>query len=210
MAKRILMRSAALLSAVALPFLLLTRVATWLYLERGWSTWFALAGAAGVTVLVTSLVGALVALRLTGRLHLAPIFKWVALPLVVVYCGQALLYFSAAHAKTARVRSHYRALHPLMRLSLSTWVLADGDLVVTDAERALSDYQDMGLPPYPRSRHLAQADGYVHAVDLRTIGRPEWRNWLTERYFRTLGFGTLRHVGTADHLHVSLPPRTHP
>ncbi len=64
----------------------------------------------------------------------------------------------------------------------------------------------MGLPVYERSLHFEQADGYIHAMDLRTLGRGEWRNRLMELYFRTLGFRTLRHVGTADHLHVSLPP----
>jgi hypothetical protein len=47
----------------------------------------------------------------------------------------------------------------------------------------------------------------VHAVDLRTIGRAEWKNVLLNWYFRSMGFRTLRHVGTADHLHVSLPTR---
>jgi hypothetical protein len=63
----------------------------------------------------------------------------------------------------------------------------------------------MGLPPYERSLHLRQDDGYAHAVDLRTAGRSEWRNFLMRSYYRLMGFRTLRHVGTADHLHVSLP-----
>jgi len=31
------------------------------------------------------------------------------------------------------------------------------------------------------------------------------KNRLVQLYFWCLGFGTLRHVGTADHLHVELP-----
>jgi hypothetical protein len=31
------------------------------------------------------------------------------------------------------------------------------------------------------------------------------RNGLVRLYFEALGFRTLRHVGTADHLHVALP-----
>jgi hypothetical protein len=61
------------------------------------------------------------------------------------------------------------------------------------------------LPVFEASLHFRQRDGYVHAMDLRTIGRGAVRNWTTAVYFRVLGFRTLRHVGTADHLHVSLP-----
>ena len=35
-----------------------------------------------------------------------------------------------------------------------------------------------------------------------------WRNLLLRGYFATMGFPTLRHVGTGDHLHVSLRPET--
>jgi len=33
------------------------------------------------------------------------------------------------------------------------------------------------------------------------------RNRLVQAYFWSMGFATLRHVGTADHLHVELPLR---
>jgi hypothetical protein len=65
----------------------------------------------------------------------------------------------------------------------------------------------MGLPVHDSSLHYAQPDGYVHAVDLRTIGRREVKNRLVQLYFALMGFATLRHVGTADHLHVELPLR---
>ena len=38
------------------------------------------------------------------------------------------------------------------------------------------------------------------------VGRAPWRNLTMVAYFRPLGFRTLRHVGRADHLHVSLAP----
>ena len=41
-------------------------------------------------------------------------------------------------------------------------------------------------------------------MGLRTIRQGELRNALVADYFRLMGFNTLRHVGTADHLHVSL------
>ena len=68
----------------------------------------------------------------------------------------------------------------------------------------------MGLAVNPASMHYEQSDGYVHAVDLRTVGRGWWRNWGVEGYFRAMGFGTLRHRGTEDHLHVMDPhPKKH-
>ena len=35
--------------------------------------------------------------------------------------------------------------------------------------------------------HLRQDDGFVHALDLRTVGRPEWRNRATELRFQGAG-----------------------
>ncbi len=75
---------------------------------------------------------------------------------------------------------------------------------MTDTRRTRGDYTSMGLAPLRRSLHYVQEDGYVHAVDLRTAGRDEWRNGLLRGYFAVMGFPTLRHVGTWDHLHVSL------
>ena len=57
------------------------------------------------------------------------------------------------------------------------------------------------------SLHYVQEDGYIHAVDLRTRGRGEVTNRLVQLYFWTVGLGTLRHVGTSDHLHVELRRR---
>ena len=65
----------------------------------------------------------------------------------------------------------------------------------------------MGLPVNESSLHFEQANGYVHALDLRTQGRAVWKNTASIWWFKLLGFRTLRHVGTADHLHVSLPVR---
>jgi hypothetical protein len=133
--------------------------------------------------------------------------KWIATPLVVLYLAHALLFLSSVNAKSEEVRAYYTSLHPLLRLSVSTLVILDGSVVITDTAREPRDYERMGLPVYESSLHFRQRDGYVHAMDLRTIGRGELRNWATKTYFRLLGFRVLRHVGTADHLHVSLPVR---
>lgn len=63
----------------------------------------------------------------------------------------------------------------------------------------------MGLKPRAYALHFRQPTGFVHAVDLRTNGRPKSVNLLVELYFVLMGFDVIRHVGTADHLHVALP-----
>ena len=109
------------------------------------------------------------------------------------------------NVKAQRIRDEYTALHPLLRIAVSSVVLADTDLVITDMARTHGDYNQMGLQTMRRSMHYRQKDSYVHAVDLRTMGQAEWRNHFMIWYFQLMGFRTLRHVGTADHLHVSLP-----
>ena len=99
----------------------------------------------------------------------------------------------------------YTSLHPLMRIAASTYLLFDREAVVTDLARTAEDYLQMGLPINEASLHFKLQDRYVHAMDLRTIGRSPLRNRVTAAYFRFMGFRSLHHVGTADHLHVSLP-----
>ena len=126
---------------------------------------------------------------------------------MVAYCAYALVYLSATNAKSEQVRAYYRSLHPLLRVALSTLVLADRDVVITDLARRPEDYATMGLPRHDGTLHYVQRDGYAHAADLRTAGRGMVRNRLVQLYFWSMGFNTLRHVGTADHLHVELPVR---
>jgi hypothetical protein len=107
--------------------------------------------------------------------------------------------------KTAEVRAEYRALHPLLRLASSAVILIDPASVITDAGRTSEDYARMGLPSEERSLHYRQPNGHVHALDFRTTGRSRLRNLSVHVGFRALGFHVLRHGGTGDHLHVSLP-----
>ncbi len=106
--------------------------------------------------------------------------------------------------KSEDVQAEYAKVHPLLRLTASALILVDPAAVITDAGRTTEDYFLMGLPSNEASLHFEQETGYVHAVDLRTRGRPEWRNRVVELGFWALGFHSLRHVGTADHLHLSL------
>jgi hypothetical protein len=190
-----------------LPFLVLVRVAVFLYEREGYSTAFALTGGTACTAAVVTAYAAWVWHRLTGRVRLALVARRIALPLALAYCAYALIYFSSANAKSERVRAYYASLHPLLRVALSTLILADRDLVVTDLARGPEDYAGMGLAPNDGSLHHVQLDGYAHAADLRTAGRSEFKNRLVQAYFWSMGFTTLRHVGTGDHLHVELPVR---
>jgi hypothetical protein len=196
---------------IALPFAVLVRGSVFILQHGRTSVWMALVVGAFLTAVVITAYAVWLARRFTrmggrgGRELVLPIAKWVALPLVLFYCGYSLVYLASVHAKTAPVRAYYTSLHPLLRLGLSTLILVDRDILITDAGRLPEDYTRMGLPTNPRTRHYRQADGWVHAVDLRTAGRGELKNRSVQLYFWLMGFDTRRHVGTADHLHVELP-----
>lgn len=192
---------------VVLPFAVLVRSFTLGYGGFGLPTWVALTCSIGATVLVVTAYAAVLSRKFTGKARVRTVFRRVALPLVLAYCAYALLYLSSANAKGPEVRAYYRSLHPALRIALSTVILVDRDIVVTDAHRTPADYAAMGLPVNRGSLHYRQSDGHVHAIDLRTKGRAAWENWAVKVYFAVMGFDTLRHVGTEDHLHVELPLR---
>ncbi len=192
-------------AALVLPFYLLVGGSLVLYRGLAVPTWPALLAGVLLTALILLLYARLLVGRVSSRRRVPrPVAKAV-LAVVSAYCLYALVYLSSMHVKEEGLRRQYRSLHPLLRVATSTFILLDRDLVITDIDRQPWDYERMGLPRYERSLHFRQADGYAHAVDLRTIGRGEWRNFLMQAYFQLMGFKTMRHVGTADHLHVSLP-----
>ena len=184
---------------------MLVRGSVYFYDDRSWPTWLALTGAASATLLLVAWYGTWLTRRITGRVRFASVVKWVALPLVLGYGGHALIYLSSANTAADSVREEFRTTHPLLRIALSTLILARKDLLITDMARVPADYPRMGLPMNDRTLHYRQSDGWVHAVDLQTGGRSEIVNRFVEIYFKVMGFRTLRHVGTSDHLHVELP-----
>jgi len=200
------MRIAGMVGLLILPFLAFVRTAVWFY-HDGHASWVALVGAGVVCGTLLTAAGARLSSLVTGRHRLEFIATRLVAPLVILYCGYTLFFLSGLNAKTTEVKQYYGSVHPVLRVALGTVILADREIVVTDARRQREDYAGMGLPVYERSLHFEQQSGWVHAVDLRTIGRAEWKNVLLNWYFRSMGFRTLRHVGTADHLHVSLPTR---
>ena len=189
---------------LVLPFFVLVRTSVWLRDVGAGNAWIPLFGGVLVTALLLAAYGLATVRKLTGKWGLPRYTRRVLAALVAVYAIHGVVYLSAGNAKSEDVRSGYVAVHPLLRMATATLVLADRDLVVTDASRTLADYERMGLPPNEASLHFEQADGWVHAVDLRTLGRNRWRNGFMSLYFWAMGFHTLRHRGTADHLHVSI------
>jgi len=198
-------RAAAVVLFALLPFLLLIRISLLVYSRYQLNGWLALLAGVSATILLLLLYGIVITYKVRGKTGLHRYLVRGIIGLVLAYCAYGLLYLSSYNVKSEEIRSYYRSLHPILRVTVTTASLADGDLVVTDLQRTPDDYLAMGMAPRQESLHYEQPSGYVHAVDLRTIGKPEWKNRLIEYSLSLLGFRTIRHVGTADHLHVALP-----
>ena len=201
---RLLRWGATAVLLAVLPFILLVRGGVFAYQQWGLEAWASLAVSAAATALLLALYAWAVSRRLGAGKRLRKLVSRVAALAAAAFVVYSLLVIAGANAKSEEVRAEYSALHPLLRMAVSVFVLADAEAVITDAARTPEFYARAGLPPNESSLHFRQNDGFVHALDLRTISRPEWRNRAAELAFRAMGFHTLRHVGTADHLHVSL------
>ena len=192
---------------ISLPFIVLIRGAIWTHKEYNALPWLAILFGTIVMAFVLIIYFTYVYGKITGR---AGNKGWLkrrlkfALIVALGYVLQSALFLSAKNAKSAQVKKEFRNLHPILRMSISTFLLMDRSLLVTDANRAPEDYKRMGLPTKSHSLHYPQSSGYAHAVDVRTKGKAEWKNSFMKLYFRLMGFKTLRHGGTADHLHISL------
>jgi cytochrome c biogenesis factor len=148
----------------------------------------------------------LISILITGKPIVNRFVRNSVLFTLLIYTIFTTFFMSGTNFKSKGIQETYLNLHPVLRLGLTTTILVDSDLMITDAQRTKEDYKKWGLSPLERSDHYVQKNtGYVHAADIRTIGRPEWKNQLTELAFKLMGFKTLRHVGTADHLHISIP-----
>ena len=187
-----------------LPFMLLIRGGVFAHHQWGLAPWLALAISATATTLLLALYALRASRRIGAGKGLTRAMTRAATLLAGAYVVYSVMFVAGGNVKSGEVRAEYTALHPLLRLGASALILMDSDAVITDAGRTPDFYRRMGLPPNEASLHFEQESGFVHALDLRTIGRPEWRNRAAEMAFRAMGFHSLRHVGTADHLHVSL------
>lgn len=195
-------------SIVALPFVLLMRVSLYAYLAQ-WPLPVAMGGGFLAAFVVLLLYVGWGYVRYSGdplyrgaKLRNHAIMVFVVLS---IFQGYVLMAPDGTHVQSEAVRAEYGELHPLLRSGVAIGLFFDDHLLITDLSRRPSDYAKMGLPLNSRSLHYPQKDGYVHAVDVHTRSHSAIRNVLLRAYFAGLGFRTLRHVGTADHLHVALP-----
>lgn len=190
-----------------LPFILLIRISVYAHVHYQLSAYTCLLVGLISTVALLILYFTVIHQFLTGRVgDYAGIKRRsiIALLIVMLYGFHALFFISSGQVKSQDLRLEFLEMHPLLRLSTSTLAYMDESLVMTDAQRVPEDYVKMGLPSKSSSLHYKQKDGYVYALDVRVKGRSELRNMFVTVYYRFMGFKTLRHGGTADHLHISL------
>lgn len=188
-----------------LPFIVVLRIAVVSYQESIYAGWESLGlGIIAAVLLVCVYIAAFMWTFRVRRRFFMPILN-LCLTAMLCYSAYALFHLAITNAKTEQVRTYYTSLHPFLRVAVKNLTLLDEELVVTDTFRSKDEYRKMGLQPREYSLHFRQPTGFVHAVDVRTNGRSKATNLLVELYFILMGFETLRHVGTADHLHVALP-----
>ena len=192
-------------SLVILPFFILIRTAVYLNISEQWNAWGALLGGTGACIVFLSLLFFFVFRKVKNKKMMAKLSVSAVSMFVGGFIIYGLLYLNSVNAKSDEIREVYRSLHPILRVAVTSTTLADNELVITDISRTQDDYIAMGLTPRQSSMHYVQPTGFVHAIDLRTIGHSELRNISLEWGLKLMGFQTIRHVGTADHLHVALP-----
>lgn len=192
---------------IVLPFFLLIRGSIFIHSNYNLGAWISLAGGATLTALILFIYMTFIYRRFTKKfgdsdnLQRRSLFS---IALVGIYCAYGLFFISAGNMKSPALQKEITEMHPILRMGISTFILIDKKMIITDASRVPEDYKKMGLKTANNSLHYKQKDGYAYAIDLRTNGRNETRNKMMSFYFNALGFRTLRHVGTDDHLHVSL------
>lgn len=198
---------------IVLPFIVLLRGTILLHNYMDWGTWPSLAGGVVITAIILFVYMTFVYGRLTGKFGDKDNIKRRALFAFLVVLGfslQGIIYASNKNMKSAEIKKEYSELHPFLKLAVSTIVLIDDELIVTSGSRVPEDYEKMGLTKRGQSLHYKQEDGYSYALDLRTNDRSNIRNQALAVYFGAMGFRVLRHVGTADHLHISMKCKYHP
>ncbi|MEE9373946.1 MAG: hypothetical protein V3V00_12920 [Saprospiraceae bacterium] len=211
--RKLLLEIFKIIIILVFPFILLLRGAVEFHDQFHMSPFTSILAGIGVTVILLFLYFTIFYTHFSGHLGTARGLKvriLAALLITISYATHGIFYISTGNLKNENVKSEINKVHPILRLSVSTIVILDSDFIITDGKRVPEDYRKMGLKAKAHSLHYKQKDGYSHALDLRTKGRSKVRNMLLRNYFRMMGFSTLRHVGTADHLHVSLKSHDRP
>ena len=198
---------------LTLPFLLLLKGAIYIHVHYAFSPWVCILLGILLTTLILFVYFSFAYGKISGRFGGEDVIKrraMIALIVVLAYCGHGIFYLSGNHFKNTALKKEISKIHPILRLSVSTLSHLDKNLIITDTNRLPEDYKKMGLKTKKHSLHYKQSSGYSHALDLRTKNRSEFKNKLVEYYFWSLGLNTLRHHGTADHLHISLMSHDRP
>lgn len=204
---RFFIRLFSILLVLGLPFAALIRGAVYFHEQYDLGAYPSLLGGMALTIVIVVVYMSVFYSRMTNRLGSLTGLKSRSIFAGVVILGyviHGLFFISAGNVKNADIAKEIHDLHPICRIALSTVIYVDKDLIITDSKRLPEDYHRMGLPTRKTSLHYKQKDGYAYAFDLRTNKRSEFRNFFLRNYFRVMGFQTLRHVGTDDHLHISL------
>ncbi len=191
-----------------LPFFVLIRLSIFLSENTSLNVWLCFTCGIILTAGILLLYFSWILKKIKGKKKLSKSAKknrWIYVGLTLgIYLLYGLTFISSDNAKTRKIKEEYGSLHPFLRMGVGTVALFDKELVITDLKRELLDYEHMGLGKKSKSLHFVQSDGYVHAIDMRTLNRAEWRNTFLNLWFRSMGFKVHRHSGTADHLHISL------
>jgi len=197
---------------LVVPFVLLIRGAVYLHTSSNYLPWVCILGGVIMAIILILIYLSFVhQLFITGGNVLSIKARLlISCLIVIIYVVNGIFYISGENLKSSKLSSEIKKVHPVLRLAVSTLIIMDKELIITDADRAPEDYRKMGLKSIKHSLHYEQSTGYSHALDMRTKGRPVWKNFLVQNYFRMMGFRTLRHIGTADHLHISLMSHDNP
>jgi len=197
---------------ILVPFVLLIRLAVYLHTSSNLSPWLCILASVLMTILVIFIYLTIIHSYISDHDNIYNFRRRIIVSIVIVslYAIHGLFYIKSENMKSKDLRKEIHKVHPVLRLAASTLIHLDKELIITDSDRLPEDYKKMGLKSIKNSLHYTQSTGYSHALDLRTRNRPAWKNMLVQSYFYVMGFQTLRHTGTADHLHVSLMSHDRP
>lgn len=199
---------AKLILIFTLPFIVLVRGSVYIHENYNPGARLSIIGGVILTAAILLIYIVWMHSRVSGKVSGSKSIKSkaaVSLLIVAGFAVHSLYFISGSNFKKTELKSEIRSLNPILRLAVGTLVVIDKEAVITDTKRVPEDYRKMGLKTSKSSLHYKQKDGYAYAIDLRVKGKGVIRNKLTEWYFDWMGFNTLRHGGSADHLHVSLP-----
>lgn len=210
---KILFHIFRILIILTLPFLALIRGSVFLHHHYDFPPYSSLIGGVIFTSIILLIYLSVTFGKISGKVGGPKALKnrWIfVLILVLGFSIHGLFFLSSDNTKHVEVKKEFQSLHPILRVAVSSLIWFDKELVITDASRKPEDYKKMGLKSAKQSLHYKQKDGYVYAIDLRTNNRSELRNDIIKTYFYLMGFNTLRHGGTGDHLHISLSTKYKP